>query len=482
MIDLDKKEYQGINYDLEKLFINLDLEEIQGIIYQASIRGVTKDNMINEVISKISLTLPQDIILCLKLNGYQTKKDHDLFDKIIEGYKKGEHYNFQRFLKTMTKTKNIIYTFSGNLERIKIYDELETDKFGKLTPKEIKDIRISSFKSENSFEEEIDKFLNEAYKVCLIRFNSSEGNFINYVKYFIENKEKEFISNNEDKNNIKIFIFIVHLTRVYDYELKDPDKKTKKEQKIINKKILKETISNLSEYYQIFIDNLNGMEDIKIDPIFRCEGLEIFENFLNFRKELEKNIYRILSYMKLNIPFSYEELNEENYTQKLIEYICNKENEDIRKSFNECIKRQIGQKDNQNDLIKEMFKKEGRVKYNDKDVVSIIHEELSTEYANYLTQFYYKAEKDNFFATLLSNEEDKNMNGQINENILLFENKTKEKYFSEFKIEKENKILQKQGQNPINIYFGLKIPKIMTTLKKLINFIKEENEKKYHKN
>ena len=122
---------------------------------------------------------------------------------------------------------------------------------------------------------------------------------------------------------------------------------TKKKEKIRRGVNTLETISNLSEYYQIFIDNLNGMEDIKIDPIFSCEGLEIFEHFLNFRKELEKNIYRILSYMKLNIPFSYEELNEENYTQKLIEYICNKENEDIRKSFNECIKRQIGQKDNQ---------------------------------------------------------------------------------------------------------------------------------------
>ena len=264
--------------------------------------------------------------------------------------------------------------------------------------------------------------------------------------------------------------------------MKDLDKKTKKEQKIINKKILKETISNLSEYYQIFIDNLNGMEDIKIDPIFSCEGLEIFENFLNFRKELEKNIYRILSYMKLNIPFSYEELNEENYTQKLIEYICNKENEDIRKSFNECIKRQIGQKDNQYDLIKKMFKNEGRVKYNDKDIVSIIHEELSTEYANYLAQFYFNAEKDNFFATLLSIEEDKKMNVQKKEDILLFQNNTKQRYFSEFKIEKENKILKKQGQNLINIYLGLKIPKIMKTIKGLINFIKDEIEKEYLKN
>ena len=158
--------------------------------------------------------------------------------------------------------------------------------------------------------------------------------------------------------------------------------------------------------------------------------------------------------MKLNIPFSYEELNEENYTQKLIEYICNKENEDIRKSFNECIKRQIGQKDNQYDLIKKMFKNEGRVKYNDKDIVSIIHEELSTEYANYLAQFYFNAEKDNFFATLLSIEEDKKMNVQKKEDILLFQNNTKQRYFSEFKIEKENKILKKQGQNLINIYLG----------------------------
>ena len=51
MISLDKTIYKGINYDLQKLFINFDLEEIQGIIYQASKKGIPKYDLINEVIS-----------------------------------------------------------------------------------------------------------------------------------------------------------------------------------------------------------------------------------------------------------------------------------------------------------------------------------------------------------------------------------------------------------------------------------------------
>ena len=472
------------NYDLEKNLINFDLDEIQGIMFQAIQRKVDKDHMIDEVVKKMSLTFSQDIILWLKLNGFSNKHP-DLFKKIIEGYNQGEHNNLKSFLEKMTQKKNIIYTYNNNLEKIKILNPIDTKIIGRITEENIKEININKFKSENEFEKAIDDFLeNEEEKICFIKFNSNEGSFINYSQFFLENKLKDFSEEKKEKNQEKIFIFIVNIMRIYDYELeelKDEDKKkANKAKKAINKKILKETISNLSDYYQIFIDNLYGPDGIKLDSIFFKKGLDIFENFLDFNAELSKNIYKTLSYMKLNIPFSYGELNEDTYINKLIKYISN--NEDIIKSFNECVKKQIGDKGNKKDLIKEIFTKQNIIKENNKDIIEIIREKLSKEYANYLAQFYFKAEKDNFFATLLSLEEEKKFDESKKEEINKLQEDIKKRYFSEFKINKNQKIVTNQGQNLITIYLGMKEPKTIDLIKIIINFIKEEIEKKYIKN
>ena len=99
-----------------------------------------------------------------------------------------------------------------------------------------------------------------------IRHNPNRHNHQN-----LQNKEKDLLE--EKKGNIKAFIFIVNIIRIYDSELENWGKKSKKEQKIVKRKILKETISNLSEYYQIFIDNLNGIDGVKLDHIFKNERI-----------------------------------------------------------------------------------------------------------------------------------------------------------------------------------------------------------------
>ena len=228
MIILDKNIFKGINYDLEKILINFNQEEIQAIMYQALQSEVDKEQMFDKVIEKISLTLPQDIILCLKLNGFY-RKNPDLLKKILKAYNKGEHYNLRRFLKSMTKKKNIIYTYTNNLEEIKITEEINNKIVGKISNENIREIRISECKYENDLEKEIDKFYEtKKEKICFIKFNPNEGHIINYVQFFIENKQKElFGEKNEENNNEKIFIFIVNLFRIYDYE------KDNKREKII---------------------------------------------------------------------------------------------------------------------------------------------------------------------------------------------------------------------------------------------------------
>ena len=198
LITYDKNVFKGINYDLEKIFINFNKEEIQGIIYEADKKNIIKQNLINEVINKFSLILPQDIMFCMKVNGFISKYP-DISKQLNESYLKGEHMNFSKFLESMKNKLNVVYTFSNILNYIENLDNIDNDILGEIKNENIKQLKISSFRSENEFEKQIDEFFNEKiYKLCLIKFTSNEGNFLNYIKFFIENKEREYFG---DKNN-----------------------------------------------------------------------------------------------------------------------------------------------------------------------------------------------------------------------------------------------------------------------------------------
>ena len=152
-------------------------------------------SIIDEVISKIALTLPQDIMICLKFNGFKSKYP-DITKKIMKSYNCGKHNNLKGFLKAMSNRLNIIYTFSDNLDIIKISENINNEAFGYIIDNNIFEIKISSIKSENEFERKIDNFYNDKEKkICLIRFNPNEGHFINYIKFFIENIYFSFSKN-----------------------------------------------------------------------------------------------------------------------------------------------------------------------------------------------------------------------------------------------------------------------------------------------
>ena len=427
LIDFKKEIFKGINYNLKNIFINLDLEEIQGLIYEPDkiykseteeitneevtediieTEGITEeignntkknDYLLSKVISKVSLVLPQDILICLKLNSFKSKYEK-ISNQIIENYDRGEHSNMRKFLEKMTNNKNIVYTFSNILDLIENLDNINNPKFGEISNNNIKQMKISSYKSENEFEKEIDEFFeDDKYKLCFIKFNAYEGTFINYVKFFIENKENDFMSNKKRKDESsppKIFIFIVYLVRVFD--------NLKKKSKHIKPKVLKETISFSSGYYQIFIDNLNGIWEFSFKNLLELKGIEFFEKFLNFDEELKRNIYTSISYINYNIPFSYEKLNGDNYVNKLINYIEN--NKEVRDHINKCIKLNLNDEE---DLIAKICKKQNLVSKEDRDFIQVIKNNLLNEYKECLNLLYLTAEKDNFFASLLSAEEEK---------------------------------------------------------------------------
>ena len=476
--------YKGINYDLEKLLINCDIEEIRGVIFEANKKGIEKGKLIDEILSKISLTLPQDILLYLKYNGFIQKYGEE-YKKINEYYQKGEHVNLSRFIKNMKNTKNVVYTFSSELDVIKNIKNINNDMLGDIS--QIKTIRVNSIESESELEKNINEFFNnEQLKICLIQFTPNNGKLMNYMKYFIENKEKEYKHNEKDGIK-KAFIFIVHMKRVFDSELKDLKNKSEKEKKEINKKILRETISNLSEYSQTFIDNLNGEEIISLDDLIDMEGKEIFDKCIDLEDELFKNLYQSLTYIKYNFYSSIGKINKNTYINELIDYLRN--NKSLIKLVNNCIVKQMT---HESDLITKILSNQKSISENDIDIISIIKKHLSKDYSKKLNLFFFKAEKDQLFSSLLSfsqieqlNKYDsiKVMKKEKNEKMKSIVDKTTELYLEKMVYnDGALRVIEKLGANRVNTILGLNLPGSKTILEKLVNTIKGEITDKYYQN
>ena len=492
----NKTTFKAINYDLTKLMINCGKEEIQALVYDANKKGIKKENLNEYVLEKIALTLPQDILINLKISG---PKQTQNLQKILELYKKGEHSNFSNFLEKLQTQKNIVYTFTGYLENIIDNNQkINNSLVGEIKKENIKFIQLSSFKSEREFEQNIDDYLEEDNsKVCIIKFLPFEGSYMNYIKFFIENK-----INGNKKYDKKIFIFVVYMSRISNKDLNDIDNKTLKEKEEFNKKILKETLSNLSGYYQIFIDNLKGEPKLKIENILVMNNKDLYNKVINPEEQLSSNLFKILSYMKYNIITSYKRISNDNYVDKLIEFISS--NKRLRNLINETIFNQSFQKDGA-DIIGKIFKDKKSITGKEIEILTVIKEFLVKQYLSQLSLMYFKAEKDQFFSTLLSNSIDKKLwsvkeenneiknNNEIEEEMNLKKDENNlDKTITE-KIAKlylanlvyndnKTKVQEKPGSNKIDIYLGFKIPGIKPVLDKILNHAKENTLENYSKN
>ena len=481
-----EKEFIMDNYDFKKILINLDLEEIKGLVYKAS-KNHNKENnenyekkIIEEVLSKLALTLPQDVIFQIKYN-----KNIMYRELIFKYYLEGEHMNLEKFLINMKNKKNVIYTFNKILDKIDISYVKNTNLHFEINGLDnFKIIKIGGIKSEKEYEKNIDEFFNDdKYKICLIHFSPEESNLINYTKFFIENKEKEY------QNNSKIFILIVHVSRIFNYELENL-KKDKRYQEILNKKVLKQTISNLSEYYQIFIDNLNGDKELSLETIIKLEGNQIFNYFLNVNKILKDNIHKSLSFFKYNILYSFGNLNKDNYKNYLIKYI--EEDENIRKQINGFINNNLLKERNSNKITSENSDRKGiqiEISEKDIDIISILKYYLSNLYNSHLVKIIFKFDKFSIFSSILSiNEEEllikKNKENEISSEDFNDSIKIVSKisgFFFENLPNEEIKITEKINSNIVDIILGLKIPGIRTSFENIIKKI-NKNVIRFHMN
>ena len=505
-----------ISYDINNLLVNCDREEIQGIIYskysefERQGKQLQVQDLQNFVLEKISLTLPQDIILLMKYSGFE-QKYNKIAENIIQYYQRGEHNNLYKFIQTMKNKRNLIYTFTSIDEPLlsRVNDDFETEMFGKINKNNIKDIQISSLSEENELEAELEKlYLDEEdkIKIIVLKFNPYETDIMNHIKFFIENHIKE--KNYEDKNKQKAFIFSIHMNRIFKEDKEDPKKK-----KYLERNELGEIISHLSDFYQIFIDNLNG-EDISLIEILKCKEVELYKKCLNLEKEFMKNIYNSFSYFKYEFAIDIDGIKDNNYSKEVINYLT--EQKSLSQSIINCVLRQ---KVEEKDVFGEILKKNYFTR-DDIEIISVVQRYLSGLFTDNLTQFVFKSEKDHFLSTFIFNKfynkVDNNINKQEEEkNEIKIEDKNqKEENKNEIKKEdinqkEENKeetqyymgnklvkqlieayleilntldtqrFVKKIKFNKIKLLLGLKLPGIRKTLNDFRNYIKNELREVY---
>ena len=141
LIKYNENELKGINYDISKLLINCNIDEINALVYQANKEGKKDNEIIDFVLSKIALTLPQDILIIMKCNQFKQKYEK-YFNTILDNYGKGEHTNLANFIKQIDNLKNVVYTFSNNLEKVKNIKNINNKKLGLISDDNIKKIKI----------------------------------------------------------------------------------------------------------------------------------------------------------------------------------------------------------------------------------------------------------------------------------------------------------------------------------------------------
>ena len=419
LIEEEKVKFK-LSYNLKSLLINCgqdskdedgkereDKEEIQGIIYRKYCeikknkqRNANRQELQDYVLENIALTFPQDIILFMNYSGFR-QKYHNIYEKIINNYKKGEHRNLTYFLESMENIKNIIYTFSSIEEPILPKNDqiINTKMFGKIKKENISETMISSLHSENELEEELEDFyLNPSKKIFVFKFTPIETDMMNYLQFFIQNQFIEKYSGeiiNGDNNYYKrAFIFSVHLNRIFDKDKADP-----KKENFIKRNTLGELISHLSDFYQIFIDNLNG-EDFDLIEIMELKNDVLFKKLLNLNinKEFRTNIYNAISYFDYRFNIETPYLNENNYSKLLIEYL-KKESGLTEKIINCILKQPIEEKDIFSDVLKNNY-----LTPKDVDLISVTKRYLSEIFTDVLTKFVFKSEQDHFLSTFLYNK------------------------------------------------------------------------------
>ena len=411
------------------------------------------------------------------INSQKYKK---FYDYLLDEYNKKSYNNIGSFLNEYkvedNNNKIVIYTFTNIIDNIK---KNTLYKFG-----EIKEIRISSIKNEIILETEIEEFLSDkSNKLCIIKFLPFEYFIIDYLKTIIENKEEEFYDRPENKQN-KIFIFLVHLEREII------DNHDSKENSLNSRKRLIGSLSNLSNYKQIFIDDING-EDfldntgkiITLNKIYEMNNLDLYRAFINKSTIFLEHTFSIICLLGYRF-YNYndkKDFNKDNYYDMIIELF--EKDKFLIECLDKCIMNNLEKKrENENiheNFLEKIIKKE-KFSRGDICIFDIIKNVLIRNYKNEFISLYIELEKNYFFSSLIKrrnyyttddNDDDNNNEDRISQEEF---NDTITEIFIE-QYYKENPIYE---YGNINIFFDYNLPS-KNLIEKIHDLIQKEIIEQY---
>ena len=483
IINYNENELKLINYNINNLLINCGEEEILGIVYmETQGKEEINDNdyeiIENNLVSKISITLPQDIILILLMNksNFEEKNENfKFYNKILDNYNKNIHNNIKSFLSNYENESNkiIIYTFTRIFDSIKqeyLYS-YNIKSLGNINKNNIKQIKISSIQNEFNLESEIEEFLeNKDLKIFIIKLLPYEYSTIDYLKNIIENKETEYKNNKKEKIT-KLFLFLVHLERISRKDLENPYKENLD---FIKNKLLINTLSNLAGFYQVFIDDINGQDYfdndgniITLNKMLKMKDNELYKSLLNNKKTiLLENLNSSLCFFDYEFNLDKKKLNKDVYINDLIELFS--KDEHLIRIIDDLIMENINSKYNDNNKTQNLFEKiikEEKFSKGDVCIFDIVKKTLNKNYINEFKILYAELENNYYFSSLLNNKK-KYINNNITEDEE-FQNNIKEIFIQNINI--KNKIPENEMKFDIIIGYSLPSKNILEEIMTYIN-------------
>ena len=394
-----------LEVNISKQLINFDLEEIKGLLYKYKIENnqdkeLNYINCIEYVLESIVPTFSQDLIVFIK-NSVFYFNNEDYYDLIINIYNQGNHKNLSEYIKTMKNQKNVIFTFSSVIDKVFQNDECIKNNDLTFSLKTISKKIID----ENDNEKIIDSFLKSFLKTenqNLLIFQISIENLkhLNHIQFLLDN----FIKENENSLKNKYFMIIIHLKRILP------------NLNITNKYLTSynNLVSHLSDYNQIFIDNLKGTHD-NITNILELSNKELFlRNYLfNFEEEFDKIVYPAFLTIDYEIKNQSNEIDKNNYRDKATQALIN--NKQLKEYIQEKIIEGIDK--NEKSVLFNVFT-DKNFSYNDISFYSVLTRFMKYLYKFYLIKFIIKTEKDLMLPFLLFNSEE-----QLNESQKILKTK-----------------------------------------------------------